>query len=498
MPRLVIHFPRFGPYHHARLKSAAEEAGKIGWEVIGLETAGSDATYAWNPSAGSQAGPRIVAAFADRRYDDVERMEMRRSLLRLLGELEPDCVAITGWSLVDSRACHDWCDKNGAQAIVMSETREADGQRVWWKEFLKSRIVRRFDAALVGGKSHRDYLVKLGMPAERIAFGYNVVDNAYFKAESGKLKAEIEVSRRASQSAAAGDVEGHQPSVIERRTSGVSSQLSEFQLSAFPPPFFLASNRFIERKNLSRLIEAYSEYLKRGQESEVRGQSKQEQGTNNEEQSTKHQARPWDLCLLGDGELKADLVAQCQRLGLNVIESAPWEVEERAEGGNLRAEGGDPEAAIRAQASSILQSSGFSPQVSALKFQPSGLSPQPSIYFPGFRQIEELPRFYAHAGCFIHPALEEPWGLVLNEAMACGLPILSGNNVGAAEELVDEGVNGWTFDAEDVDAMARLMVQISAFNFQLSAFGAASARILEERCPTAAFGRGLAELLGEG
>jgi glycosyltransferase involved in cell wall biosynthesis len=411
----------------------------------------------------------------------------------MLDEVNPDAIALAGWGLIDARICLAWCRENGAKAIVMSETREADGQRVWWKEFLKSRIVRRFDAALVGGKSHRDYLVKLGMPAERIAFGYNVVDNAYFKAESGKRKAEIELSRRASQSAAAGDVGGHQPSVIERRTSGVSSQLS-----AFPPPFFLASNRFIERKNLSRLIEAYAEYLKRGQESEVRGQSKQEQGTNNEEQSTKHQARPWDLCLLGDGELKADLVAQCQRLGLNVIESAPWEVEERAEGGNLRAEGGDQEAAIRAQAPSILQSSGFSPQVSALKFQPSGLSPQPSIYFPGFRQIEELPRFYAHAGCFIHPALEEPWGLVLNEAMACGLPILSGNNVGAAEELVDEGVNGWTFDAENVDEMARLMGKISAFNFPLSAFGTASARILEERCPTAAFGRGLAELLGEG
>jgi len=120
---------------------------------------------------------------------------------------------------------------------------------------------------------------------------------------------------------------------------------------------------------------------------------------------------------------------------------------------------------------------------------------QPAVYFPGFRQIEELPRFYAHAGCFIHPALEEPWGLVINEAMASGLPVLSSDNVGAAEELVDDGMNGWKFSPENVAGMAAVMQTISAFNFPLSAFGAASRRILEARSPTRAFGEGLARLL---
>jgi glycosyltransferase involved in cell wall biosynthesis len=91
--------------------------------------------------------------------------------------------------------------------------------------------------------------------------------------------------------------------------------------------------------------------------------------------------------------------------------------------------------------------------------------------------------------------LEEPWGLVINEAMACGLPILSSHNVGAAEELVDDAVNGWKFDPENVGEMAQLMAGISAADFPLSAFSIASRRILEERCPTQVFGRGLAELL---
>jgi glycosyltransferase involved in cell wall biosynthesis len=80
--------------------------------------------------------------------------------------------------------------------------------------------------------------------------------------------------------------------------------------------------------------------------------------------------------------------------------------------------------------------------------------------------------------------------------MACSLPVLSGNNVGAAEELIDQGVNGWTFDAESSAEMAECLQRIAGLNDgDRTAMGAASARILEERCPTEAFGRGLAELL---
>jgi hypothetical protein len=62
----------------------------------------------------------------------------------------------------------------------MSETRAADGSRVWWREWVKSWIVRRFDGALCGGELHKRYLMQLGMPPECIAFGYNVVDNKFF------------------------------------------------------------------------------------------------------------------------------------------------------------------------------------------------------------------------------------------------------------------------------------------------------------------------------
>jgi hypothetical protein len=199
----------------------------------------------------------------------------------------------------------------------------------------------------------------------------------------------------------------------------------------------------------------------------------------------------WPLCILGGGELKADLIAKCHALGLNVIESAPWESSPTPDSCLL-----PPESSSPSPDSCLLSPDSASPS----HFAPLGTSGRaqrssPTVFLPGFRQIAELPQFYAHAGCFVHPALEEPWGLVINEAMACGLPILSSSNVGAAEELVDDGVNGWCFDAENVDEMAALMRKISAPDFPLAECGAASTRILEERCPTAAFGTGLGDLL---
>ena len=47
MKRIAIHFARLGPYHVARMESAAEVLGPVGWRVVALETAGKDSTYLW-------------------------------------------------------------------------------------------------------------------------------------------------------------------------------------------------------------------------------------------------------------------------------------------------------------------------------------------------------------------------------------------------------------------------------------------------------------------
>lgn len=63
--------------------------------------------------------------------------------------------------------------------------------------------------------------------------------------------------------------------------------------------------------------------------------------------------------------------------------------------------------------------------------------------FLGFKQTEELAFYYRLGDLLIHPARSEPWGLVVNEAMTYGLPVLCSPNVGAAQDLVVEGRTGY-------------------------------------------------------
>src|SRR5206468_3929765 len=70
------------------------------------------------------------------------------------------------------------------------------------------------------------------------------------------------------------------------------------------------------------------------------------------------------------------------------------------------------------------------------------------VWFAGTRQIDDLPIYYALAKCFVLPSVSEPWGLVVNEAMASGLPVLVSDRCGSAE-LVQNGNNGFVFDPLD-------------------------------------------------
>lgn len=77
-----------------------------------------------------------------------------------------------------------------------------------------------------------------------------------------------------------------------------------------------------------------------------------------------------------------------------------------------------------------------------------------NIYFLGFRNQTELPVCYAMADLLVLPSSVEPWGLVLNEAMCFGLPVIASDRVGAAADLVQEGINGFTYPVGNVKALA--------------------------------------------
>ena len=77
------------------------------------------------------------------------------------------------------------------------------------------------------------------------------------------------------------------------------------------------------------------------------------------------------------------------------------------------------------------------------------------VTFAGFQNQTQLARYYLCGDVFVLPSSRETWGLVLNEAMVFGMPIVTTAAVGAGVDLVVAGVTGYTYEAGDCEALAR-------------------------------------------
>lgn len=350
--QLAVLFHRLGPYHHARLRALT---GKT--EFGAVEFSRVDNTYQWDIVSTDSNYP-VISLFVDA---DIETKPIDAIVLKTqntLNDLRPRIVAIPGWSSPAALAALAWCCKTRTRAILMSDSAAQDEPRTWWKEWIKARVVRLFSSAVVGGTPHVDYAAALGLPRARVFPGYDVVDNLYFATEADKANFDA----------------------TELRVR-----------HGLPDHYFLASNRFIEKKNLPRLLDSYAAYVS------LVGEA------------------AWDLVMLGDGPLKAVLMEHVARLGLT----------ER-------------------------------------------------VQFPGFKQYGELPAYYGLASAYIQASTSEQWGLVVNEAMASGLPVLVSDRCGCAPDLVKDGVNGFTFGPYDTKGITDRMLQISGSECDLEAMGKAS------------------------
>ena len=83
---------------------------------------------------------------------------------------------------------------------------------------------------------------------------------------------------------------------------------------------------------------------------------------------------------------------------------------------------------------------------------------QPGIVcFPGFAHREDLAAFYALADALVLPTHSDPWGLVVNEAMACATPVIVTNVAGCAEDLVQDGWNGYIVPPRNAESLCNTM-----------------------------------------
>ena len=83
-----------------------------------------------------------------------------------------------------------------------------------------------------------------------------------------------------------------------------------------------------------------------------------------------------------------------------------------------------------------------------------------NVHFEGFHPKQELLDYYRAADFFVLPTREDIWGLVVNEAMAMGLPVVTTDHCVAGLELVEDGVNGYIVPVEDPEQLAEKMMNV--------------------------------------
>ena len=255
-PGLALLVERIGPYHHARLSALAGRLGSDRLRVI--EVASTSSRYAWAVQATSAAFS-VSTLFSSADYAELGWRRIARTVHAQLDALSPECVAINGWGFAEALVALRWARTRRRGVVLMSDSQERDAPRSWLKELIKSLFVRRCHAALVAGSRAAEYVERLGMGAERVVQGYDVVDNPYF----------VEGAARARQDA-----------VRLRAKLGL------------PERYFLCAARFIPKKGLKDLLRAYAEYRRRAD------------------------GVAWELVLMGDGPLRGELCALAEQLGI--------------------------------------------------------------------------------------------------------------------------------------------------------------------------------------
>jgi len=96
------------------------------------------------------------------------------------------------------------------------------------------------------------------------------------------------------------------------------------------------------------------------------------------------------------------------------------------------------------------------------------------IHYQGFQPPELLPKYFSQCDVFVIPSRHDGWGVVVNQALGAGLPVISSDAVGAGLDLVEDGVNGFHFTAGDTPGLFRAMKHLATHPETACAWGAAS------------------------
>ena len=337
LPQVALLWSQYAAYHVDRCAAVSRRlAGKA--EVIAVEVAATSRTYAWEVAKETRCCEKQIL-FPDTDFELIPRPKRLMAMIRALrhcrmvfvgiGYNEPD-VIIAAWVL----------RLLGVRVVMMTDSKFDDKQRSASFELFKRMLLSAFTAAIVGGGArHMAYARYLGFRSRKVLPGYDTVGLERIRAEARQPLAPLG--------------------------------------TAYADRHFIYVGRFVEKKNLIRLIEGYALYAA--------------------------QAGPTarKLRMVGSGPLEQDMRGQISRLGL----------EEKVE---------------------IL----------------------------GFRPSEEVSRLLAESLVLVLISKVEQWGLVINEALAVGLPVIVSHQVGSRDVLVRNLVNGFTIAHNEAAALCAAMLEL--------------------------------------
>ncbi|MFB2773252.1 glycosyltransferase family 4 protein [Pelatocladus sp. BLCC-F211] len=147
-----------------------------------------------------------------------------------------------------------------------------------------------------------------------------------------------------------------------------------------------------------------------------------------------------------------------------------------------------PQDALRAFAkANVLESylvfAGEGPLRSELEAEAKSLGVAERVRFLGFVNQSQLPSVYRSADLFVFPSEYEPFGVVVNEAMLCGCPVVVSDRVGARYDLVENGETGLVYSCGDVDALAEIFQRLLTDPENLKKMSTAAAKRMETWSP---------------
>lgn len=106
-----------------------------------------------------------------------------------------------------------------------------------------------------------------------------------------------------------------------------------------------------------------------------------------------------------------------------------------------------------------------------------------NVCFEGFVQKEDILPYFAVADAMVFPTLGDPYGLVLDEAMAAGLPLISADAAGDLVDRIEDGINGYIVPAADAASLARYILELASNEKLRKKMGEKSAEKIEGKTP---------------